>query len=304
MNWTADKILQLVLGQESERFNLEFKHPEKLEKKKDVAKIVSSMANSAGGTVIFGIHEADTKASELKHVDITKYTPEWFDSVIRSNVSPPIEFMVNPIDVDGVQVVVIEIEQSETAHQHNDGRYYRRVNTTTDIMKDFEIRDVMNRGSHPQLRLYVPNENGEPDELMSFTDSELNRLQEAPRQAELPLYLINDSLHVAEDMLCSLEFPKECVFRVIGGTPSESDCKVSTLLEPKIPRTRFVKGFPLLFTNIKLQLIGDRHFRQKTYTASLNIYCHKMPTKVIPIQIAIQKIGRDDYIWRARLKPQ
>jgi hypothetical protein len=48
---------------------------------------------------------------------------------------------------------VVEIPQSNTAHQANDKRYYRRFNFECVPMEDFEIRDIMNRATIPDVEV-------------------------------------------------------------------------------------------------------------------------------------------------------
>ena len=48
---------------------------------------------------------------------------------------------------------MVEIPQSDTAHQSKDKKYYKRLNTTIEAMLDYEIRDVMGRNKNPKLEL-------------------------------------------------------------------------------------------------------------------------------------------------------
>jgi len=166
MEWTKEKIEQLILNQEQEYYNLEYKGAGALENtdanKKEISKDVSAMANSAGGTIIYGISEGTDKESKHKQIKIEpidqrKITREWLDQVISSNISPKIhgiEILPFVINSENEVVYVVEIPKSDTAHQAKDKKYYKRNNTTTDAMEDYEIRDVMGRNKSPKIELY------------------------------------------------------------------------------------------------------------------------------------------------------
>jgi predicted HTH transcriptional regulator len=56
-------------------------------KKDEIAKDVSAFANSAGGTVVYGIAESAGKpsyAEALSPVDPKKYSQEWLEQVINT----------------------------------------------------------------------------------------------------------------------------------------------------------------------------------------------------------------------------
>lgn len=50
-------------------------------------------------------------------------------------------------------VYVVDIPQSNTAHQANDKRYYKRFNFESVAMDDYEIRGIMGRLKHPDMTL-------------------------------------------------------------------------------------------------------------------------------------------------------
>jgi hypothetical protein len=130
--------------------------------KTEIAKDVSSMANSAGGVIIYGMKEFVEPDKQhlpetITPINRTEFSKEWLEQVIHSNISPKIEgLLVYPIALDEPNevVYVVEIPQSTTAHQNTaDGRYYRRYNFLAQIMLDYEIRDIMNRAKHPVIEL-------------------------------------------------------------------------------------------------------------------------------------------------------
>jgi hypothetical protein len=131
-------------------------------KKNEISKDVSAFANSNGGVIIYGVREFDApnkrhrpeKIDPVKRDEISK---EWLEQIIQSKIQPKIEkIKITPIEVskeDNTVIYIVEIPQSYTAHQAAGHKYYKRYNFESVPMEDYEIRDVMNRGAHPELAL-------------------------------------------------------------------------------------------------------------------------------------------------------
>jgi hypothetical protein len=149
-----------------ESIQLEYKSADALQNtdpyKKEIAKDVSAMANSAGGVIIYGIKEFGT--GEKKHlperitpVNRSVISKEWLDQVISNGISPKIDGLrIYPIALEQVDevVYVVEIPQSSTAHQNTkEFRYYKRYNFEVVPMLDYEIKDIMNRLKYPVIEL-------------------------------------------------------------------------------------------------------------------------------------------------------
>jgi predicted HTH transcriptional regulator len=96
MNWTWEHIERLVRDRVSESLQLEFKAAGAIAKtdgaKREITKDASAMANSAGGTIIYGIAEDSTVATRLEPLDRT-FSKEWFEQVL-DGIQP---------NLDGVQ---------------------------------------------------------------------------------------------------------------------------------------------------------------------------------------------------------
>lgn len=168
---TKGELELLIANGIEETFRLEYKSagafiPDKEKDKKmiakEIAKDVSSFANSEGGIIIYGIKQFDD--SDKRHlpekitpIDRKQYSQEWLEQIIHGNISPKIEGLhIHPIPLDQYNEVVyaVEIPQSTTAHQNTvDGRYYRRYDFRADWMRDYEVRDVMNRSKHPVIKM-------------------------------------------------------------------------------------------------------------------------------------------------------
>ena len=163
--WTKEKIEQLIINQAQENLNLEYKGAGALENTNpnidEISKDVSAMANSDGGTIIYGIKENKKSKDEpslpleIEPINQSKITKEWLEQIITSNIHPPIDGLrIFPINFNNNNVVyVVNIPKSYTAHQAKDKRYHKRNNFITRSMDDYEIRDVMGRNKHPKFEL-------------------------------------------------------------------------------------------------------------------------------------------------------
>jgi Putative DNA-binding domain len=164
-NWTEAKLQNFITSEIEESLTLEYKAAEALDrvetKKKEITKDVSAMANSAGGILVYGISEfSDLEKRHLPEkitpVDRRSFPREWVEQIIQA-IRPRIDGIVihsvNLSSGENDTAYVIEIPQSNTAHQANDHRYYKRFNFQAVPMEDYEIRDVMFREQTPNITL-------------------------------------------------------------------------------------------------------------------------------------------------------
>ena len=164
-NWTESRLQNFITSEVEESLTLEYKAAEALDrnetKKKEITKDVSAMANSAGGMLIYGICEfGEVEKRHLPEkitpVDRRSFPREWVEQIIQA-IRPRIDGIVihsvNLSSGENDTAYVIEIPQSNTAHQANDHRYYKRFNFQAVPMEDYEIRDVMFREQTPNIAL-------------------------------------------------------------------------------------------------------------------------------------------------------
>ncbi|MEI6051408.1 MAG: ATP-binding protein, partial [Opitutaceae bacterium] len=164
---TKQRLDQMIADGIEEHSSLDYKRADSLAKtdgkKTEVTKDVSSFANSGGGILIYGVAEFEDEPR--------KYLPERLDPIQRSEISkecldqviqtiqPRIEgVVIYPVmisEADNTVCYVVEVPQSHTAHMARDHRYHKRHNFTTAQMEDFEVRDVMSRRTHPQIRASI-----------------------------------------------------------------------------------------------------------------------------------------------------
>src|SRR6266446_8203445 len=83
--------------------------------KGEIAKDVSAMANSGGGTIIYGVgtHRSDkTRPSSIQRIHIKNV--ETFDRVFNSQIKPPIKGVRKKlIPQDAPQIMIIDVPESE-----------------------------------------------------------------------------------------------------------------------------------------------------------------------------------------------
>ncbi len=163
--WREADILSLIDNGVKESIELDYKQCDSLQKtegrKREIGKDVSAFANSAGGTIVYGV-------AEDKHVptaidagyDPADITKEWLEHVINSHIQPRLErFYINQVELTttrpGKVLYVVEIPQATTRapHQASDNRYYKRFNFESVPMEDYEVRDALHRQQGPDLML-------------------------------------------------------------------------------------------------------------------------------------------------------
>lgn len=161
--WEESDLQSLVDNQASESLELDFKECGALAKtdgkKRELSKDVSAFANSAGGTLVYGIVEdkkTHTAASLDEGYDPSDISQEWIEQVINSNIHPRLSGVrINRVSLSGSRqgkvAYVVYVPQGSTAHQAADKRYYKRFNFESVPMEDYEVRDVMQRVTSAQL---------------------------------------------------------------------------------------------------------------------------------------------------------
>lgn len=173
--WTPERLQSLITDQIPEDFRLDYKGADALplprmpanvreEKRKEVGKDATAFANSDGGVIIYGIRESKLHDG--------RSLPERFDPVSTGDVSRDqlaqliaarseprlVGVRVLPVQVPGLDdpaqvCYVVVVPKSDTAHMASDGRYYYRNEATTERMRDWQVRDAMNRRKYPDVTL-------------------------------------------------------------------------------------------------------------------------------------------------------
>lgn len=165
--WTKARLDGLINPPVEENLSLEYKAAGALDganesKKVEITKDVSAFANSSGGTLIYGIAEFPKPKwhlpERLDPVDRNAFSKERLEQVIQT-IQPRISgITIHPVEIDAANQLfcyVVEIPASHTAHQARDHIYYKRNNFNVLPMEDYEVRDVMNRRTHPEVRAWI-----------------------------------------------------------------------------------------------------------------------------------------------------
>jgi hypothetical protein len=162
--WDEDDIQDLIRNQVQESLILDYKRCDALArtdaKKREVGKDVSAFANSAGGTIVYGVVENGHIPTEVDvgyhPMEISK---EWLEHVINSHIQRRINGVrINPVQLTGSApgkvLYVVWIPQSMRApHMAADNRFYKRFNFESVPMEEYEVRDVASRHQAPDLQL-------------------------------------------------------------------------------------------------------------------------------------------------------
>lgn len=151
---TRADLESMISGQFQESLHLEYKSSMAVSKsdknRAELAKDVSSFANSDGGIIVYGIEEEEHLPIRIDAgIDHNIHNREWFENVIHGNVAPRLDGIVIaqiPLSSDR-SAYAIEIPKSYRGPHQERGyhRYYRRYNFKAEPMEDYEIADVRNR---------------------------------------------------------------------------------------------------------------------------------------------------------------
>ena len=146
----------LILFKTEENIHLEYK--ERVITSEKIAKILSSLANTEGGNVIFGIREEMNKPVEITPISTPK-TKERIDQIARTGISPPLYIRILPVNVNvegkGGQVFVVYVSKkypflhfAKKAH-----RFYKQSEANSIYMEEYEIREAYRLQSEYSQRM-------------------------------------------------------------------------------------------------------------------------------------------------------
>lgn len=178
-DWEESDILALIDNQVKESISLEYKSAGAIvrtntRRNDDVSKDVSSFANSAGGTIVYGVREDVNLPIEIDGgLDPGLVSREWLEQVINSTIQQRIDGVrINQVELvttfPGKVLYVVEIPQAiaRAPHQASDHKYYKRFEFNSVPMEDYEIRDVMLRSVGPDLYCTLQFNSGDRQSLV------------------------------------------------------------------------------------------------------------------------------------------
>lgn len=281
MKWTIENLQELVNNQEEETNTLEFKDADALSNarlkprdKEELMKDISAMANSNGGTIIFGIQETKDKdhrgkAEKLTPITDPKLSKEWLEQIISSNITPKIKDIVitKLTTEDGSWFFILDIPQSNTGHQAPDKKYYKRYNFMASAMDDWELKDIINRQNKPDI------------EISLAVTPLLNLVSRSTTSSDITVFLNNKGMVAANYINCFVEIQPELIPWVISPQFSLFQNKYQAYFENKaanrlIPNTTISMPafYDPLLPNVT-KPIGTVRVHQPFFTANSFIKC-------------------------------
>ncbi len=199
--WDENDLLELVNAKTKESIELDFKDSASLQntdrKKEEISKDVSAFANSAGGTLLYGMRE-DSQTHVASGLDTgsdpSVITKEWLEQVINSTIHRKIDgIRIHQVELTktspGKVAYVVYVPQStRTAHQAANNKYYKRYNFQSVPMEEYEVRDLYLRGDVPDLRIQF---------LLPKTELTINQENMLSQFLGMDAGIYNDSLEPA-----------------------------------------------------------------------------------------------------------
>lgn len=221
-DWTEEDMLSLIASGEKESITLDYKSCDALAqsdgKKNELSKDASAFANSAGGTLLYGMIEDGHVPVRIDGgFDRTVITKEWIEQVINSRIQRRIDGVrINQIELPksapGRVAYAVHVPQSARApHQAGDKRFYKRFNFESVPMEEYEIRDVARRLESPDLEISFSAE------LQPATPGDATRL------AHLIPIISNNSAEPAEYVVVHLYVDKRVAIRDLSDMKNIGD---------------------------------------------------------------------------------
>lgn len=263
-DWDEQDLLDLIRLGVQEGLELDYKQCDALQrsdgKKNELSKDVSAFSNSAGGVIVYGMREDGHVPTSIDvGFDPNEISKEWLEQVINSRIQRRIDGVrVNQIALlttsPGKVAYVVSVPASIRApHQAADKRFYKRFNFESVPMEEYEIRDIANRSSAPDLDIefaFVSGgtkallvDDGEYYSEIEFTAVISNAAQAVAEYAVIHLFL---------DSRITLEMPSSDVRINPDTEPLDIDGIKTTLRKLTVLWDRS-KGLPI-FSGISANL--------------------------------------------------
>ncbi len=129
-----ERLKELIQGGESAK--TEFK--ESLSLSESIGKTISSFSNASGGYIVIGVNDSGT----IKGVDLGKNTLEKLANRIKQHTDPKIYPSISIVKVDGKDIVIIEVNESQEKPVFYRNRAYKRGGKSTHKLNSSEIRNL------------------------------------------------------------------------------------------------------------------------------------------------------------------
>lgn len=214
--WRESDLLALIKNGEKESLVLDYKRCDALGptdgKKNEVSKDVSALANSAGGTIVYGmIEDGHVPVNLDRGYERGDPSKEWLEQVINSRIQRRIDgVVVHEVELEvsapGRVAFVVSVPQSLRApHQASDKRFYKRFNFESVPMEEYEVRDVSRRSEAPDLTMSFGakasgverNQNAEPHAYFYDISAAVSNRSASPANHLVTKILIDKRLALA-----------------------------------------------------------------------------------------------------------
>lgn len=124
-----NELLKSIKNGESEKLELK----PSLSQINEIVETISAMANTGGGVIIIGV----TNSGKVTGLEIGKDTVERLSNKIVNNTDPKIYPEISVENVEGKEIIVIEIKEAAEKPVMAFGRTFKRVgNTTRKVSRD------------------------------------------------------------------------------------------------------------------------------------------------------------------------
>ena len=152
-------IQSLIDNEIKESLNLDYKR--ELNNNKEIAKDVSSFANTNSGKIIYGVDEKDGLPNSINWID-SKGVKERIECVILDHIQPEIKgfniYSIENPENHSQAIFVVDIPESSDAPHMANHRYYVRRNFKSEYMEDYEVKDaIFKKGLKESLDFEINN---------------------------------------------------------------------------------------------------------------------------------------------------
>lgn len=293
--WEEDDIVALISNRTQESIDLDYKECDALaltdSKKNEVSKDVSAFANSAGGTIVYGVIEDKHVPLRLDHgFDPNVISKEWLEQVISFRIKRTIDGVrIKQIELSksnpGKVVYVVYVPQSTRApHQASDKKFYKRRNFASEPMEEYEIRDVANRSEVPDLWLQYS--------VTALTSESTNEgasdgAQSLPVRLRVEASVMNDAATPAEYAVIVLYIDSrlQIVQRwpgLYGGGTQQLECNGSLVAYTRLCMNHGIPGMMPIFQGAAFKLSDRPLLLDAPSIGAFTLLWHLQAPKMIP----------------------
>src|SRR5918912_1435025 len=260
------ELLRLVRGGEDTYLELKVK----LSNLEKIAQEVCALANTAGGTVVFGVNDQ----LRVEGVDDAEAVREELVRLCREQIVPPLVPYIDLIAFDnGRRVVALEVEGKRRPYQTRDGRYFIRVGAEKREASREELSDLIGEARPLRYENVMVAGAGEADideaKLWSFDSAFSAEAFDAQTAAGYPTGEV-----MRRDLLLATGTMGEAVPTVAGLLLFGRDERVAQLLpRAAVTAVRYAGDTAQSQEIERVQLYGNLHTLYESALRFVRRYC-------------------------------